>query len=148
MPTPTYVEDQTVQPGTEVVEKAGSAGSQWEVRLVVTKNGETVSQDVDHTVTYKGHAPVVKRNTSGVWVPAPGESLPEGTTLPGETTPSTETTVPSTDVPQGPGEGTQATQPEGPGVNLPEPGAGQEPGSSMPGPDGPGTVEIPANPGM
>lgn len=148
VPTPTYVEDQTVQPGTEVVEKAGSAGSQWEVRLVVTKNGETVSQDVDHTVTYKGHAPVVKRNTSGVWVPAPGESLPEGTTLPGETTPSTETTVPSTDVPQGPGEGTQATQPEGPGVNLPEPGAGQEPGSSMPGPDGPGTVEIPANPGM
>lgn len=163
VPAPTYVEDQTVQPGTEVVEKAGDAGSQWEVRLVVTKNGEKVSDDIDHTVTYKGHAPVVKRNSSGVWVPAPGETLPEGVTLPGETIPSGgETVEPSANssAPAGPDGNSQATvEPEGSGTGLPGPGQGGEPGGSTgnePGgvpstaPQGPGTSEtgiIPAGPG-
>ncbi len=155
VPAPTYVEDQTVQPGTEVVEKAGDAGSQWEVRLVVTKNGEKVSDDIDHTVTYKGHAPVVKRNSSGVWVPAPGETLPEGVTLPGETIPSGgETVEPSANssAPAGPDGNSQATvEPEGSGTGLPGPGQGGEPGGvPSTAPQGPGTSEtgiIPAGPG-
>ncbi len=133
VPAPSYVEDQTVQPGTEVVEKAGDAGSQWEVRLVVTKNGEKVSEDIDHTVTYKGHTPVIKRNSSGVWVPAPGETLPEGETLPGETLPSGgETIDPSgnSGTPSGSdGNGQTGAEPEGPGAGLPAPGQGQEPGA-------------------
>lgn len=64
-PTPTYEEDPTLEPGVEKVKSKGSIGSKWETRLVVKKNGEVVSQDVDHTVTYKGHAPVILRNTSG-----------------------------------------------------------------------------------
>ena len=164
VPAPTYVEDQTVQPGTEVVEKAGDAGSQWEVRLVVTKNGEKVSDDIDHTVTYKGHAPVVKRNSSGVWVPAPGETLPEGVILPGETIPSGgEMVEPSANssAPAGPDGNSQATvEPEGPGTGLPGSGQGGEPGGSTgnepggvpstapqePGPAGTGV--IPAGPGL
>ncbi|MCD8082049.1 MAG: VanW family protein [Clostridiales bacterium] len=76
LPAPTYEEDGTLQPGEEKTKSSGSQGSQWETRLVITKNGETVSQDVDHTVTYKGHAPVILRNTSGTV--AAGESS-EGT---------------------------------------------------------------------
>lgn len=64
-PAPTYEEDPTLEPGVEKVKSSGSIGSQWETRLVITKNGEVISQDVDHTVTYKGHAPVILRNTSG-----------------------------------------------------------------------------------
>ncbi len=73
-PAPTYEEDQSVPLDQEVVVSAGSSGSRWETRLVVKKNGEVVSRDVDHTTTYKGHAPVVKRNTSGVYIPTEGES--------------------------------------------------------------------------
>lgn len=64
-PTPVYEEDPTLEPGVEKVKSSGSIGSKWETRLVVKKNGEVISQEVDHTVTYKGHAPVILRNTSG-----------------------------------------------------------------------------------
>ncbi|RHP48491.1 VanW family protein [Clostridium sp. AF32-12BH] len=64
-PAPTYEEDPTLTPGTEKVKSAGSKGSKWETRLIVTKNGEVVSQDVDHSVTYKGHTPVILRNSTG-----------------------------------------------------------------------------------
>ena len=39
------------------------------------KGEEIVSEDVDHVVTYKGHAPVILRNTSGSV--APTESVPD-----------------------------------------------------------------------
>lgn len=68
-PAPVYEEDGTVEPGAEKVKSSGSKGSQWETRLVITKDGEVVSQEVDHTVTYKGHAPVILRNTSGTMAP-------------------------------------------------------------------------------
>lgn len=74
-PEPTYVEDQTLQLDEEVVDDAGTMGSRWQVRLVVKKNGEIVSRDVDHTTSYKGHAAVIKRNTSGVVIPAESESV-------------------------------------------------------------------------
>ena len=64
-PAPTYEEDPTLAPGVEKVKSNGSKGSKWETRLIVTKNGEVVSQDVDHSVTYKGHTPVILRNSTG-----------------------------------------------------------------------------------
>lgn len=118
VPAPTYVEDPTLQPGVEVTRKGGSRGSSWETRLVVTKNGEVVSQEVDHTVTYKGHAPVVARNTSGV---APETSIPETIPVPSETP------VPETSGVAGPGAEV------GPGVTEPSnegPGPGMNPGPS------------------
>ena len=64
-PAPTYEEDPTLAPGAEKVKSNGSKGSKWETRLIVAKNGEVVSQDVDHSVTYKGHTPVILRNSTG-----------------------------------------------------------------------------------
>lgn len=84
-PAPTYEEDPTLEPGVEKVKDAGSIGSQWETRLIVKKNGEIVSQDVDHKVTYKGHAPVILRNTSGTVAETPPEESvidPSGSVAP------------------------------------------------------------------
>lgn len=75
LPAPTYEEDQTIAPGTEVVKSNGSQGSRWETRLIVKKNGEIVSNEVDHTVTYKGHNPVIRRNSSNVMVNENGETV-------------------------------------------------------------------------
>lgn len=79
-PAPAYEEDQTLEPGVEVEKKKATNGSTWETRLVITKNGEVISQEVDHNTNYKGHAAIIKRNTSGVVIPAetqPGESSSE-----------------------------------------------------------------------
>ena len=97
-PAPTYEEDQTLQLDEEVVKKAGSNGSRWQVKLVIKKNGEVISSEVDHTSTYKGHAAVIQRNTSGVVIPKE--------TDPSETSQSSEASQP-----QGPGG--PETQPEG-----------------------------------
>lgn len=106
-PTPTYEEDPTLEPGVEKVKSAGSVGSQWETRLVVTKNGEVISQEVDHKVTYKGHAPVILRNTSGtVAETQPGESGTDGTIDPSQ----------SSVAPEGAGDGLhQNEETQGPG---------------------------------
>ncbi len=42
---------------------------------VLYKDGKEVSREQDHKTTYKGHAPVIRRNTTGVVLP------PEETTL-------------------------------------------------------------------
>lgn len=109
-PAPTYEEDQTLQPGVEVLKSAGTKGSRWETYKVVYKDGAEVSRTLDHKTTYKGHAPVILRNTSGVVL------------LPEETTVSNETPVPTVDgMPEGyvPGTGNTTpgtTQEAGPGV--------------------------------
>lgn len=95
-PAPTYVEDQTLEPGVEVQDSAGSTGSRWEVYKIVTKDGEEVSRERDHTVTYKGHAPVIRRNTSGVVL------RPDETTTGTETAPSTIDGMPEGYVPGDP----------------------------------------------
>ncbi len=59
-----YEEDPTLAPGTQVVDTKGTKGSRWETRLIVKKDGVTISNDVDHTVTYKGHTPVIRINSS------------------------------------------------------------------------------------
>lgn len=67
-PDPTYEEDQTLQLDEEKVKSQGSLGSYWETRLIIKKDGQIISEEVDHHTTYKGHAPVILRNTSGVVV--------------------------------------------------------------------------------
>ena len=134
-PAPTYEEDQTLQPGEEVQKSAGTRGSRWEVRLVVKKGDEVISNDVDHTTSYKGHAPVVKRNTSGVVIPAEGSTESTAETSAVETQPG-ETSQVQEPGPAGPGEVTQppATVPEttvGP-ANVPDNGPGS--GDVIPGP--------------
>ena len=42
-PTPTYVEDPTLEPGVEVVAKAATPGSRWQTKLITKKNGQVVS---------------------------------------------------------------------------------------------------------
>lgn len=80
-PNPTYEEDQTLQPGEEVIKSKGSAGSRWENYKVVYKNGKEISRELDHKTTYKGHTPVVRRNSTGV-VLNPSETTTQATTVP------------------------------------------------------------------
>lgn len=109
-PEPVYVEDKTLAPGTEKIEKAGSQGSRWITYKVVTKDGVEIERTEDHSKTYNGHAAVIRRNTSTVMeTPAqstetapeqtissgtsgtdgqPGESQPELPTEAGETVPA------------------------------------------------------------
>lgn len=78
-PEPQYEEDPTLEPGAEKTKSSGSVGSYWETKLVITKNGEVVSEKVDHSTTYKGHRPVILRNTSGTVAatqPSEGEIEP------------------------------------------------------------------------
>lgn len=112
LPAPTYEEDPTLEPGVEKVKSSGSQGSQWEIRLVVKKNGEVISNEVDHTATYKGHAPVILRNSSGTMA----ETQPSD--------PSETVIAPSGEAPGGEGTGTES--PSGAGS-----GAGQTPGTSQ-----------------
>lgn len=154
-PAPTYEEDQTLQPGQEVQKSAGTRGSRWEVRLVVKKGDEVVSRDVDHTTTYKGHAPVVKRNTSGVVITTEGSTESSAETSPEETQESEpETTQDPGLGPQGPGIPVETTA--GPANQTTEPGPGPgdvpaEPVAEEPltpiGPDVPGDVIGPEGPG-
>lgn len=114
LPAPTYEEDPTLEPGVEKTKSSGSTGSYWETRLVITKNGEVVSRDVDHNTTYKGHAPVILRNTSGSVAPTlPGETG-ESTIDPSiESTPAAEGAGDGFGTPQSPGESQETV--EGPG---------------------------------
>ena len=121
-PAPTYEEDGTVEPGLEKVKSNGSRGSYWETRLVIKKNGEVVSQEVDHTVTYKGHAPVVLRNTSGTLAPTDPSDASAGESI---IDPSASPSI----APEGAGDGMPG------GINgggSPQPGGQTGPGVSRP----------------
>lgn len=124
LPEPTYEEDPTLEPGTEKVKSAGSQGSRWETRLVIKKNGEVVSEEVDHHVTYKGHAPVILRNTSGTMTETvPGEGS-EGIIDPSQSTPA----------PEGAGDGlhqgTESAAPSGGAAEKPTKPSSDSQGSS------------------
>ena len=150
-PAPVYEEDQTLQPGEEKIVKAETKGSRWVTNMVTKKDGVVVSDEFFHNSTYRGKPATIRRNTSGVVVPATDESASgestisssEGETLPsgGADTPTTTApTQPTTAQPdtvpgQGPGEQptsaaqpttTQAVQPEGPGG-----GSGNSPGQNV-----------------
>lgn len=139
IPAPTYEEDPTLQPEEEKVKSAGSQGSYWETRLVITKDGEVVSQDVDHNTTYKGHAPVVLRNTSGVVIPPEATTAPEETIVPSEgagdgivpTTGAESTTKPSEPGPSQPQSQPQTPSESSPASNNPG-GPGFDPTPAVP----------------
>ena len=106
-PAPTYVEDPTLQTGTEVVAKAATPGSRWQTNLITKKNGQVVSDVLLHNSTYKGKAATIKRNTSGTVAAtetpstesaaAPSESAGESTAA--ETTAAETTAAPTTAAP-------------------------------------------------
>ena len=136
-PAPTYQEDQTLQPGVEVQKSAGTMGSRWETYKVIYKDGKEVSRELDHKTTYKGHAPVILRNTTGVVL------------APEETTPPADTAIPTVDgMPDGyvPGDNVvvppaeSTPQENGPGVDpTAAPTAAPTTAPSSPAPSAPGT---------
>lgn len=65
-PDPIYVEDPTLAPGKEVIQKAGTNGSRWVTYKIASKDGTVVEKTEDHSKTYKGHAAVIRRNTAAV----------------------------------------------------------------------------------
>lgn len=69
-PEPEYEEDQTLQPGQEVVVKEGVKGTVWKTWLVTSKDGKVISDDYFHSSTYRGKSGLVRRNTTGVTIPA------------------------------------------------------------------------------
>ncbi len=147
-PAPTYEEDGTVEPGAEKVKSSGSKGSYWETRLVVTKDGEVVSQDVDHTVTYKGHAPVVLRNTSGTLAPTdPSDALAGESTIDPNGVASIAPEGAGDGIPGGIAGTTAAPAgpagPAGPGVDRPSETSG--PGSSLSAPGDSGQQNRPSS---
>ncbi|WP_143318811.1 VanW family protein [Clostridium sp. HBUAS56010] len=72
-PAPVYEEDQSLQPGIEKIVKAEKKGSRWVTNLVTKKDGTVVSDEFFHNSTYRGKPATIKRNTSGVVVPASSE---------------------------------------------------------------------------
>lgn len=149
-PAPVYEEDQTLQPDEEKIVKAETKGSRWVTNMVTKKDGVVISDEFFHNSTYRGKPATIKRNTSGVVVPATDESATGDSTVsstesqspssegaePSVTPPPVQTTAPTSDTVsgQGPGPGdqttpapqpttTQAVQPGGPGEN---PGSGGE----------------------
>lgn len=127
LPAPTYEEDPTLEPGVEKTKSAGSLGSYWETRLVVTKDGKEISREVDHNTTYKGHAPVILRNTSGSVAP----------TLPGEGESTIDPSMESTPAPEGAGDGFDNPLPGPDGSQGQPAGPGADTTTAAPGP-GPG----------
>ena len=59
-PAPTYVEDPTLQPGTEVVAKAATPGSRWQTNLITKKERAGRERCPLHNSTYKGKAATIK----------------------------------------------------------------------------------------
>lgn len=99
---PTYEEDPTLQPGEEVVAKAGTAGTKYVTYLITKKNGEVIDKIVLHNSRYKGKAPVIRRNSTGI---APESTAGEGSEV--ETSASIQ-------------DGTLDTVINGPGATKPE----------------------------
>ena len=119
-PAPVYEEDQTLQLGEEKIVKAETKGSRWVTNLVTKKNGVVISDELFHNSTYRGKPATIKRNQSGVVIPATdpassaAETTPAGSQGNGETTaPHDNETGGNSGGPQGPAEkpGTSETQP-------------------------------------
>ncbi len=111
-PAPVYEEDQTLQLDEEKIVKAETKGSRWVTNLVTKKDGVVISDEFFHNSSYRGKPATIKRNTSGVVVTEPGESLPEEGIVP-------------------PIEGTDGIGPVGPsepGTTQPTTGSGAGPG--------------------
>lgn len=136
-PAPGYVEDRSLPPGSQVVKKNGSGGSKWATYLVITKDGQVISRELDHTASYKGHAGLVAVNSQA---PAPTAApAPEQTPPAAQTQPQT---------PAGPGVETQPQQPAGgPGMEQPADSPGSQPQQPEGGPSVESQPQQPAGPG-
>ena len=53
-----------IQPGSDKTPTTGTKGSVWETRLVIKKNGEVISNSVDHKAYYAGHKEYYTDETS------------------------------------------------------------------------------------
>lgn len=80
-----YVEDPTLEPGTEEVMENGSSGSVWETHLVQEKDGKVISDEYMHRTRYKTTKKVIRRNSEAP-TEAPVTEAPA-------TTPATEATT-------------------------------------------------------
>ena len=78
VPPPSYEEDPSLAGGVEVMIKDGTRGSRWVTNLVRKKGDAIVSDTLLHTSTYRGNAPIMKRNSTGATVAA-AESTAEST---------------------------------------------------------------------
>ena len=86
-PEPQYVEDPTLEPGTEKVKSNGTTGSTWVTYKGVYKDGVEVERVKDHEKIYKGHAPVILRNTGTTQVTAgAGDGTADGQTTAADAT--------------------------------------------------------------
>lgn len=141
-PAPVYEEDQTLQLGEEKIVKAETKGSRWVTNLVTKKNGVVVSDELLHNSTYRGKPATIKRNQSGVVIPAtdPASSAAEST--PAGSQGIAETTAPHNNETAGNSGGTQ-----GPGTTETQPSQTQGPTSATEAADGDGGQNvIPPNP--
>lgn len=150
-----------IEPGSDKTPTRGSKGSQWATNLVVKKNGEVVSDALDHNAYYSGHIeyytdePQTSETAASTDATLPSDSLPSDT-LPQELMPTetmTQDPVYETGINGGPGviisgggEGPAGTTAEvGPGVTA----APQEPQTTAapapsPEPTAPQTSAAPA----
>ncbi len=85
-----------IQPGSDKTPTTGTKGSVWETKLVIKKNGEVVSSNVDHKAYYAGHKEYYTDETTL----SESESLPESESGLGESESA------SPDGPGSPGDGT------------------------------------------
>ena len=90
-PEPEYVDDLTLPPHTEKVVEEAEMGSRWTTNLVITKDGEVISDELLHNSTYRGHAAVIHRNQTDEQVLEPSEGASESSatasSVEGEITP-------------------------------------------------------------
>ncbi len=141
-PAPVYEEDQTLQLGEEKIVKAETKGSRWVTNLVTKKNGVVVSDEFLHNSTYRGKPATIKRNQSGVVIPAtdPAGSTVESSQANNQG--SAETTAPNINETPGNSGGAQ-----GPGTVETQPAQPQGPSSTTEAADGDGGQNvIPPNP--
>ena len=128
-PAPVYEEDQTLQPEEEKVAIQETKGSRWVTNLVKKKDGVVVSDEFFHNSTYRGKPATIKRNTSGVVIPAETSAPSEPPQSSGETpqtkpSASESTTAATAAAPQGPVSTIEETKTEPPGPSGDGPGSG------------------------
>lgn len=141
-PAPVYEEDQTLQTGEEKIVKAETKGSRWVTNLVTKKDGVVVSDEFFHNSTYRGKAATIKRNTSGVVIPA---TDPSDTGSGASSQGSAETTVPHIGDTSG-NTATAESQQEKPTAQETQPSKAQGPASDTEETTAPAENIIPPNP--
>ena len=66
-----------IEPGSDKEPTTGTEGSVWEVRLVIKKDGEVISNNVDHNALYSGHIEYYTEETTAAESESESESESE-----------------------------------------------------------------------